>query len=246
MHPDLDRLVRLQQIETFSEGARRRIADLPDRIGALDARLVAAQGAVDGAKGRLSANQAARRDLDRDLATVQGRLAKFKDQLMEVKTNREYQAMQKEIEVAQTEVRRIEDRILERMLEADEISQEIREAEAAAAAERQAVSDERRRLEDEATGLQAELDRASVTRQTLMAELAPDLLGLFEHVSKGRRGIAVAEARDGHCTLCNVRLRPQMFNEVRRNESVIQCESCQRILYFAARSEPAAGPPDPQ
>jgi uncharacterized protein len=246
MHPDLDRLVRLQQIETFTDGARRRIAELPERITALDARLMAAQAAVDGTRSRLSANQAARRDLDRDLATVQGRLAKFKDQLMEVKTNREYQAMQKEIEVAQSEVRRIEDRILESMLEADEIAEEIRGAEAAAAAERQAVGAERRKLEDEAAGLQVELDRVSGTRQALIAELAPDLLALFEHVSKGRRGIAVAEARDGHCTLCNVRLRPQMFNEVRRNESVIQCESCQRILYFAARPEPAAGQQDAQ
>lgn len=246
MHPDLERLVRLQQIETFSDSARRRIADLPDRLRAFDARLAAAHGAVDAAKARLSDNQTVRRGLDRDLASVQGRLAKFKDQLMEVKTNREYQAMQKEIEVAQTEVRQTEDRILERMLEADEIGKDVRAAEAAAAAEQAAVGEERRQLEAEAASLEGELDRRSATRQALMSEMSAQILALFEHVAKARRGIAVAEARDGHCTLCNVRLRPQVFNEIRRNESFIQCESCQRILYFVPPTEAIAGPGEGQ
>jgi len=246
MHPDLDRLIRLQQIETFSDSARRRIADLPDRVRAFDARLSTAREAVDAARARLSGNQLARRGLDRELAAVQGRLAKFKDQLMEVKTNREYQAMQKEIEVAQTEVRRTEDRILERMIEADEIDQDIKTAAAAAAAEQAAVRDERGRLEKEVAALERELDSVSAARQALMAELPAGVLALFEHVSKGRRGVAVAEARDGHCTMCNVRLRPQVFNDIRTNESIIQCDSCQRILYFTPRAEVAAGQADSQ
>src|SRR5512137_724442 len=161
MQPDLERLVRLQQIETFSEGARRQIADLPDRVRAFDARLAAAKAAVDAARAKLGDNQAVRRDLDRDLAALQARLAKFKDQLMEVKTNREYQAMQKEIEVAQTEVRRTEDQILERMIEADDISQEVRTADADAAREQAAVHEERRKLEGEASELETELERTS-------------------------------------------------------------------------------------
>ena len=52
--------------------------------------------------------------------------------------------------------------------------------------------------------------------------------------------MALAEARDGLCTVCHVRLRPQVFNEVRRNDSIIQCESCTRILYFVPASSAAA------
>lgn len=244
MHPDLERAVRLQQIETFSENARRRIAERPDRASALDTRLAAAREVVDGVHHRLADNQAARRGLDKDLAAVQSRLAKFKDQVMEVKTNREYQAMQKEIEVAQTEVRRVEDLILERMIEGDDLVQELKRAEQALAAEEAAVQDERRALDEEAASLQAELDRASAARQALLAEMPANILAVFEQVARARRGIAVAEARDGHCTLCNVRLRPQVFNDVRRNESIIQCESCQRILYFARPSEPATAQPE--
>ena len=50
----------------------------------------------------------------------------------------------------------------------------------------------------------------------------------------------MAEARDGLCTVCHVRLRPQVFNEVRRNDGIIQCDSCTRILYFVPAAPPAA------
>ena len=79
------------------------------------------------------------------------------------------------------------------------------------------------------------------------------MLALFERVSKHRKGLAMSEARDAMCTQCHVRMRPQVYNELRRNESVFQCESCSRILYFvpiavAARpGSPTAGqPPNPE
>jgi hypothetical protein len=55
-------------------------------------------------------------------------------------------------------------------------------------------------------------------------------------VSQRRGGVAVAEARDGICTICHVRLRPQVFNTIRRNDEIIQCDSCQRILYFVPKA----------
>ena len=112
MLPDLERLVKLQQLDDFVERARRTIAEHPARVQGLDDRVNAARDQVAAARQRVVDGQGARRALEKELATVQARLSKFKEQLMEVKTNREYQAMQKEIEVAQQEVRAIEDRIL--------------------------------------------------------------------------------------------------------------------------------------
>ena len=60
----------------------------------------------------------------------------------------------------------------------------------------------------------------------------PKVLAIFDLVAKRRNGLAVAEAREGICTICHVRLRPQIFNTVRRNEEIIQCDSCNRILFF--------------
>ena len=242
MHPDLERLIRLQALETAAEDARRRLAEHPARELALEKRLEGAREAVADARQRLADNQTSRRAIEKDLAVIQTRLSKFKDQLMDVKTNREYQAMQKEIEVAQGEVSAMEDRILERMLEGDEIAAAGKQAEAALKTEDSVVAAERRDIEREHAAIEAALAQNALDREALVVEIAPQMLAVFENVARGRRGVAVAEARDGHCTICHVRLRPQVFNEIRRNDSIIHCDSCQRILYFITTS-PFTGVP---
>lgn len=234
MLAELERLIRLQRLEDFVASARRTLAEQPERIKALDDRLAGARAAVAQARQRAADGQAARRTLDKDLAAAQGKLAKFKDQLMEVKTNREYQAIQKEIEVGQHEVGRIEDGILERMIDADEVASEIKRSEADLVKAQAEIDAERGRMEADALRLQRELARSADERQRIVTGLDPAALAVFDQLMRQRKGTAVAEAREGYCTVCNVRLRPQMFNEIRRNDALIQCTSCQRILYFAS------------
>jgi len=234
MLADLERLIQLQRLDDFVTGARQTLAEHPDRLAALDSRLAGARDRLAGSRAGLAKNQACRRALEKDLATIQGRLARFKDQLMEVKTNREYQAMLKEIETAEREIRALEDRMLERMLEADELAGAVRQAEEDLAVEQASIDSDRGEMEGRALELEAELARAVPARETLVAAIAVPLCALYDHVARNRKGVAVAEARDGHCTVCHVRLRPQVYNEIRRNETIVQCDSCQRILYFAA------------
>jgi uncharacterized protein len=234
MNADLSRLIELQQIELDAEEARRKIADEPRQTQALDARLAAAQKAVADARQQLTDSQTLRRTIEKDLAAIQGRLSKYKDQLMEVKTNREYQAMQKEIETAQLEVRALEDRVLERMLEGDELIGAVKAAEARLKDEEKAVASEREALVRQIEMLHRQLEQTSVTRGTLVSRIDPQALAVYERVARGRKGVGVAQARDGICSVCHVRLRPQIYNEVRRNETILQCDSCQRILYFVA------------
>jgi predicted nucleic acid-binding Zn-ribbon protein len=243
VNSDLQHLIRLQHLDTEIESARRRIAEIPSAQVALDAKLAERQAAVAAIRQRLAESQTTRRATEAEVATLQGRLSKYKGQLMEVKTNKEYQAMQKEIATAEEGVRSQEDRILEQMEEAETLGRELKVAEAALKAQQDEIAREHKRLDEEAATLQARTTETSATRISVAGELSAAALRLFEHVSKQRKGLAVAEARDGICTVCHVRLRPQVFNEVRRNESLIQCESCLRILYFTPSSAPNAGPP---
>lgn len=239
MLPDLERLIRLQQIDSFIESARRRVGEHPALVQALDSKLAAANDAVTGAKQQVADNRAARAAVEKDLAMIQARLSKFRDQLMEVKTNKEYQAMQKEIEVAQHDVRRLEDKILDRMVEADDLAAGVKKAEGELAQDKSAVAEERTRLEQETERLRAELEKTTQERAEVVAQITPSLLGTYETLIKGRRGLAVVEARDYLCTACHVRLRPQVFNEIRRGDTIHQCGSCQRILYFVPPAAPA-------
>lgn len=246
MLPELEHLITLQRIENRAAAARARADRIPALAENLDARLDESAAEVAGAERRYGALKADRNVLEKELALVQTRLSRFRDQLMAVKTNREYQAMQVEIAGAEAEVGRLEDRILERMLEADELTAEIRRAEQRLAEARAAVEAERAALERERGDLRKEIEQLDADRTAQVGALAPRSLSLFRTVAEHRNGVAVVEARDGRCSSCQVRLRPQLFNHVRLNESVIQCESCQRILYFeagggVAPAEPARG-----
>jgi predicted nucleic acid-binding Zn-ribbon protein len=244
MNSDLQQLIHLQELDLVAERLRRRVAEMPAARAALDARIASRTEAVDAVKQRVAANQASRRDIERDLAAVQGRLSKFKNQLMEVKTNKEYQAMQKEITMAEAEVSSQETRMLECMEEADTLAVELKSAEAALKADKTEVTREIEQLDTERSEVERKLQQTLQERQSLAAGISREALTVFERVAHGRKGLAVAEARDGLCTVCHVRLRPQVFNEVRRNDSLIQCDSCTRILYFVPA--PSGATPQPQ
>ena len=231
MLPDLERLIRLQQLDTGADEARRTVDGIPSRIEDLDARLTASTTTVDAAKHRLADQKNERQALEKNLAEVQGRLSRFKDQQMAVKTNKEYTAMQHEIATAEAEVQRLEDAILEHMLETDDLVADVVAAERALQAERAETERERVTLETERADMERRLSGTSDARATLTGSIGAAARQLFETVARQRRGLAVVEARDGHCTVCHVRLRPQVFNQVLRNTELIQCESCMRILY---------------
>jgi uncharacterized protein len=240
MHADIERLIALQKIDSSIHDAERRLADEPARIQALDSRLEEARQQVADVKERIAQNQAARREIEKDVALHQGRLSKYRDQAMAVKTNQEYHAIQHEISFAQNEIKGHEDRILERMMEADELAGALKIAETALSTAQKEVDAEKRAITAEHDVLRARVEASKSERATVIASLAPDALSVFELVSRRRNGVAMAEARNGVCTICHVRLRPQVFNTVLRNESVIQCDSCQRILYFLPPAAPEA------
>jgi len=243
MSPDLERLIALQQLESAIADARARIAAHPQRLTAADERLEQARHALDAVKQRLKENQEARREVEKNAAMYQGRLTKFRDQLSEVKTNREYQAMQHEIATAQADLGAAEEKVLERMLDADVITLDLKRAEATLARDQKEVDAEKKALTEELAATERELATASVTRDTLVRETAPQLIDLFVQVSKARKGIALCSAtRDGLCSVCHVRLRPPVFQKVRHNDSIVQCEVCQRILYYVPPPPPVEAP----
>ena len=163
---------------------------------------------------------------------------------MNVKTNQEYHAIQHEIAFAQNEIKSHEDRMLERMVEADELAAALKQAESGLKTAQKEVEAEKRAIASEHDELRASVEALKGERTGLIGSLAPDALHVFELVSKRRNGVAMAEAKDGICTICHVRLRPQVFNTVGSTTAVIQCDHCQRILYFVP-SAPAAGAATP-
>lgn len=240
MLPDLERLIRLQRLDNATVETRRAVAAIPERMTALEARLHASRTRAEDARRQQEEERKGRREVEKRLGEVQGRLARFKDQLMAVKTNKEYTAMQHEIATAEAEVARLEDAMLEHLLQADELDAAVDAVERADREEAAAVERERAELEEERAAMERRLDGTSDERTKLTASIGAGSLRLFESIAGQRQGLAVVEARNGHCTVCNVRLRPQVFNQVLLNTELIRCESCLRLLYHDPNR-----PPDP-
>lgn len=242
MLPDLQRLIELQEIESRAAVANRAIAEAPGRIAALDALLQSATTALASAKQALADTQASRRSIDNDLTSAQQRLDKYKDQLMAVKTNEQLHAMQHQIKAVEEEVGQHEERVLVNMMKADEVNAEIKKAEAALKAAQAKVATERAAIESETNIHQATVAECAVARDQVVA--AMDNRGAvetFQRIAKVR-GTAVARAEGERCTICQVRLRPAVFAEVRKSESLVQCDSCNRILYYLPPSPAQPAP----
>lgn len=243
MLPDLQRLIELQEIESRAAVANKAIAEAPGRIAALDALLQSATTALAAAKQSLADNQATRRSIDKDLIAAQQRLEKYKEQIMAVKTNEQLHAMQHQMKAVTDEVGQHEERVLVNMMEADETNATIKKAEAALKAAQAKVAAERATIEADAKTHHATVTECAAARDKVVAAMDnKGAVETFMRIAKVR-GTAIARAEGERCTICQVRLRPAVFAEVRRNESLVQCDSCNRILYFTPPSPAQPAPP---
>jgi len=247
MLPALDALIALQDLDTRAEAARRRLADAPVRVAALDATLAGATQALEKAKAALAESQTARRELEKEAAVAQQRVSKYKEQLMQAKDNKQFHALQHEIATFSAEVQRVEELEIGRMLEVDERTAVAKAAEATLATEKKRVAAEKSAIETESAGLSSELAELQAARAGLAKTIEPRLLTTYETVAKGRKGTGIARVVDGLCEACRVRLRPHLYNQLRAGDQIIQCESCVRILYWIApKADDAPPAPTPE
>jgi len=236
MLPDLERLIQLQDIESRAAVASKAIAEAPGRIAALDALLQSATAALATAKQSLADNQTQRRSIDKDLIAAQQRHEKYKEQIMAVKTNEQLHAMQHQMKAVADEVGQHEERVLVNMMAADEINANIKKAEAALKAAQSKVASERAAIESDSKTQQTAVTECAAERARIVAAMDnKGAVETFQRIAKVR-GTAMARAEGERCTICQVRLRPAVFTEVRKNESLVQCDSCNRILYFVPPS----------
>jgi len=246
VHPDLKAVIEVQQLDQRAAELTVQIDSLPKQIQTLQSQLDEFIHAHEERKKRLAANLKERKDLEGEVKVIQEKITKHKDQLYQVKTNDQYKAMLKEIGGEEANTRKIEDQILEKMIEAEDIQDHIREAAARLEGEKARVAAEIKRLQEERQKDLDERELLQARRKEVAATLSGAVLALYERIRTYRTGAAVAEVREGLCTACNVRLRPQVYNEIRTGEAVMTCENCSRINYYLEppAAEQAAGGAD--
>jgi predicted nucleic acid-binding Zn-ribbon protein len=231
MNPDLAKLIDLQAADNEIKRIEAALQDVPRRQADLGAELARESERLSAVRERLEATQKRRRSNEGALQDLQGRRSKYRGQLMEVKTNREYQAMLHEIEVVEREIHGIEDQILEDMEAGEGLAAEVKREQVLLSEAEKRHEQAVRELDVQAHALQQERQRWIDERAGLAASLPTELTELYQRVAR-LRGAAVAEARAGTCQQCRMVLRPQMYVELKRNDQIVQCPSCSRVLYY--------------
>jgi hypothetical protein len=162
---------------------------------------------------------------------------------MEVKTNKEYQAMLHEIETVKRERSALETKILQGMEASDVLEARIREKEGTLASEMRTVDAGMEALKGEEKRLEEERAALEGTRREIEEGLPGELVAEFQRVARGREGVAVTRIANGLCQACSVRIQPRIVQEARRGEGLLRCDSCRRFLYYVEekREDSATG-----
>jgi predicted nucleic acid-binding Zn-ribbon protein len=232
MVSDLKVVLRLQDLDNRLAELMREIATLPKHIAEIEKKLTGGERKLEADRAALVANQRERKKMEGDIQVNEQKISKLRDQMLSAKNNEQYRAFQHEIEFCEKEIRKSEDRILELMSEGEPLDRNVKSAEASLKEEKKQVDAEKGQARERTGVDQKAVGELQAERKTLTAGITPSVLTNYERIRKGRGGIAIAEAVDSRCSKCHIVLRPQFLQELKRGESIMTCESCQRILYY--------------
>jgi len=237
----LQNLMQVQSVDLRLNDVRARLATFPKKIAELDARVAAARAEVDHSKAAQLATIKDRKKYELDVELWKEKVRKYKDQTSQIKTNEAYKALQHEVQMAEDEIAKAEDRLLEQMVASEEYDRRIKASEKALKEVEEIVRGERGRMETEKAAANKEFAELNAERERLAVEIPEDMRDHYERIAKKHNGVSLAEVRDEKCTACGMRVRPHVFQEMRRanSEQMFHCETCTRILYYI---EPVAAP----
>ena len=231
MREQISILVKLQAIDSDIRNIEKRLGKVDGEKTALDSELEAFASSIKEKVSIGEEYQKTFRSLESDANMNIPKIAKSKEKLTSVKTNKEYQALLKEIEDLKTANSKIEDQMLEILEQNDTAEEQLREK------KHQFESVKTRVAEEKATiAVTAEEDRTKLAGlqadfQTVLDTANPDILKAFKSVRSRIGNLAIAKVEDAVCTGCHMNIPPQMYIELQRFESLMYCPQCQRIIY---------------
>jgi uncharacterized protein len=232
MLQDLALALRLQALDRNIASLENEIATLPKHIAEIEKRLESHTRRLEADRAALSANQRERKKLEGDVQVQEQKISKLKTQMLEAKTNEQYRAFQNEIAYAEGEVRKAEDKILELMEQSERLEKNVKTAETDLKQENQHVESEKTRARERTDLDQKELAERLAERKSITDQMDPKVYAHYLRIRKKTKGTVIADATEGRCSACQIALRPQFFQDLRRGDQIMFCETCGRMLTY--------------
>jgi uncharacterized protein len=234
----LNLLYALQRKDDHLKEIEAAINEIPNSIKELEVARDLKSGIVSQAKASLSQNLEERKKFEKEIQLIREKIAKYKEQMIKVTTNKEYQGFINEIKFEENNILGVEEKIIEKMVENDEILETIRRTEneynIIAGDYNQKIKD----LSHSFEYLKSNLAEETLLRDELQKKIPGSLIKVYEQLYRKKESKAVSLVETEFCGICNVLIRPQLLNELIISNEILVCENCGRILYKQLREEP--------
>ncbi len=241
MGRDVELVIKLQGLDTRIAELQREINSLPHHIAEIEKAVVAHRRKLEADQAALAANQKERRRLEGEVQVLEQKAARLKEQMLEARTNEQYHAFQHEIAYVENEIRKAEDRILDLMAESEPLEENVQKAEEALRQETEEVEREKAAARERSAEDRRLLEQCLAERKEAVAAIDAKIYATYERARKKYGGVALAEGTDGRCSACHIALRPQFYQDLKRGEQLMVCETCGRLLYYHAAMDVEAG-----
>ena len=243
MNAQLKHLIELQAIDSSILEKSAIIEEIPRKIHTKEKPLLEARAKLEAKKKDHEAFLKKKKAKEGEVEELNQRIAKFRSRTSDIKTNKEYQALLKEIEETEKMRYGIEDEILALMEELEGSEKFIKEEEKNVKAEEEKLGQMKRELEKQKEGAEGELSEVKKKRARFAASIDPEIYEDYMKLMRKHAGQAVAEVKNEICLGCHMSIMPQLFVEIKKGEEIFQCPQCDRILYYIEeKPEPAPEP----
>lgn len=228
----LEILKQAQEIDRELYQIQQELDSIPDAIEQLSAQFETEKSHLSALEARLKETQLRQKQKEGELSEKEGLIRKYDSQLAQVKTNKEYAALQQEIASLKADGSMVEDAVLAILEEIDKIQREVREErERLTHAEKQ-LHEKKAELNSRTETLKIQLTDLSKKRQEIIALVSPETRELYDKIIEKKKGLALVSVEGEACSACRMEIRPQLLNELHLKEALVVCENCSRILYI--------------
>ena len=228
----LKALLELQKVDGEIYRLRRQLEALPAETALLKEEQAKLNQAFQAAESRSKTLEMKRHQMEMDLNQRDEQIRKLQGQLYQIKTNKEYSAMQKEIEGAKADKSVLEEEILKLMEEGERIKGQVTADRELLKLKEADLTARMKKIEETAQMLESSLQTLRAGRVGLTPRVEPAMLSQYERILERREGLALAPIRGDACGGCHMNLPPQTINEVQMGVRLVPCEACARILYI--------------
>lgn len=220
----------LKRVDEKVQRLKNELEEIPQEISQIEQAIATSLAGFQAVKAQQEELSQKARKAEQELKEKEDFLRKAESKMMEVKTNEEYQAAQKENETHRTEKERLEEQVLALLSDLESFKSQVIAAEKVHVEKEKELSEKKAILQEEGKSLQKAFEELLEKRKGEVARLDPEAKTVYEKACASVKGVAIAKIDRGLCCSCNVKIRPQLYNEVLGFKAIHRCPNCNRLL----------------